>query len=226
MTRPASIPLQTSPRLPLLVVALVATASASSLAQAPTRNGTRRLLDRSQEVALARSAAPASVSAKARVWVFTGKTYVVADSGETETSCYVGRPWSGSLEPHCFDPEGSATILPIQMRRVELYAEGKSDEEAEREIADGIRTGRFRLPRRDAVTYMMSAAQELITQTGTPIGAWKPHLMMYRPYVTPGDIGLGAAGSATVFIENPGQALAALIIPVPDFVPAPKPPSH
>ncbi|MEZ4586677.1 MAG: hypothetical protein R2909_09785 [Gemmatimonadales bacterium] len=226
MTRPASVSLPPSPRITLLFVTLVATGSGPILAQAPTRDGTRRLLDRAEEVALARSAAPTSVSAKARVWVFTGKTYVVADSGETEASCYVGRPWSGSLEPHCFDPEGSATILPIQIRRVELYVEGKSDDEAEREIADGIRSGRFRLPRRDAVTYMMSAAQELITQTGTPIGAWKPHLMIYRPYVTPGDIGLGEGGSATVFIENPGQALAALIVPVPDFVPAPKSPSR
>lgn len=203
--------------LHLIILGLLATSPV--LAQGgPNRNGPRPLLSRAAEIALARSAAPPSVSAGSRVWVFTGSTYVIADSGTTRVNCYVGRPWSGSLEPHCFDPEGSATILPIQIRRVERYVAGRSEAEVETEIARGILAGTFRLPSRPAMTYMMSAAQNLITETGTPVGAWQAHLMIYHPFVTAEVIG---GGGGVMLVENPGQALAALVIPLEHFVPAP-----
>lgn len=203
-----------------LVGAVAVALGPALLAQAPSRSGSRPVLSRAAEIALARSGAPAAVSDGSRVWVFTGKGYVIADSGTTGVACYVGRPWGGSLEPHCFDPEGARTILPIQMRRVELYAAGKAEAEVEREIADGISSGRFPLPARPAMSYMMSAAQHLITQTGAVVGAWQPHLMIFQPYVTPASIGL-VKGGGFLFVENPGQALAAVIVPLREFVAAP-----
>ena len=68
------------------------------------------------------------------------------------------------------------------------------------------------------MTYMMSAAQNLITETGTPVGAWQAHLMIYHPFVTAEAIG---GGGGVMLVENPGQALAALVIPLEHFVPAP-----
>ena len=48
------------------------------------------------------------------------QSYSVADSGRTKVNCYVARQWVPSVEPHCLDEEGSATILPILMRKIEL----------------------------------------------------------------------------------------------------------
>jgi hypothetical protein len=204
--------------LPGLLLAGLTTVQAS----AQSRHGARPALARDAEIVLARSAAPAAISGGARVWVWNGNGYVVADSGRTTVNCYVARHWVPSVEPHCLDEEASATVLPILMRKIELYAQGKNDADVEREIADGIKSGRFRLPRRPALTYMMSAAQNLVSGEGTPVGAWQPHLMIYYPEWTGKQAGLEGFVADVGFIENPGTPLAALVVPLKTFVPAPK----
>jgi hypothetical protein len=191
-------------------------------AAAQSRHGARPAMARDAEIALARSAAPAAISGSARVWVWNGSRYMVADSGRTTVNCYLARHWVPSVEPHCLDEEASATILPILMRKIELYAAGKTDAEVEREIADGIKANRFRLPSRPALTYMMSSAQNLVGGDGTPVGAWQPHLMIYYPEWTGKQAGLEGFVADVGFIENPGTPLAALVVPLKTFVPAPK----
>ena len=200
-------------------LALIAGATA---ANAQSRHGARPAMARDAEIALARSAAPAAISAGARVWVWNGSRYVVADSGRTTVNCYVARHWVPSVEPHCLDEEASATILPILMRKIELYAQGKTDADVERDIAEGITAKRFRLPARPALTYMMSSAQNLVSGEGTAVGAWQPHLMIYYPQWTGKQAGLEGFVADVGFIENPGTPLAALVVPLKTFVPAPK----
>jgi hypothetical protein len=164
-----------------------------SAAQSKTAGqaGPRRLLPRAEEIALARSAAPAGVSTGATVWVFADSGYVVAEKGTNGVACYVSRSWVESVEPHCFDSEGAETILPIEMRTVELRHRGMSHDEVEREIAAGLSSGRFRTPRRPALSWMLSGAQQLVSDDGTPVGKWRPHLMIYYPYLTAAELGLG-----------------------------------
>ena len=188
---------------------------------AQSRQGARPVMPRDAEIALARSAAPPAVSGRARVWLWNGTAYVVTDSGASRVNCYVGRPWVPSVEPHCFDEEGSRTVMPILMRKVELYAQGKTDAEADREIADGLLKGRYRLPSRPAVTYMMSQKQELVNGNGSAVGAWQPHLMIYHPNLTGEGVGLPGFVADLGFVENPGTALSALIVPLKSFVALP-----
>ena len=206
----------------LIVAWLLSTAMLPSTVAAQSRHGERPAMARDAEIALARSAAPAAISGGARVWVWNGSRYVVADSGRTTVNCYVARHWVPSVEPHCLDEEASTTILPILMRKIELYAQGKTDVEVEREIADGIKARRFRLPSRPALTYMMSSAQNLVSGEGTAVGAWQPHLMIYYPEWTGKQAGLEGFVADVGFIENPGTPLAALVVPLKTFVPAPK----
>ena len=210
---------------------MIRLAAASSLAlafavvapplAAQSRQGARPVMARDAEIALARSAAPPAVSGRARVWIWNGSAYVVADSGASRVNCYLGRPWVPSVEPHCFDEEGSRTVMPILMRKVELYAQGKTDAEADREIAEGLLKGRFTLPTRPAVTYMMSQKQELVNGNGSAVGAWQPHLMIYHPNMTGEGVGLPGFVADLGFVENPGTALSALIVPLKSFVPVP-----
>jgi hypothetical protein len=202
------------------MVALAIGAAADAGAQ--ERHGPRPALTRAHESALARSAAPAQVSDSATVWVWADTAYVIAERGTGRVNCYVVRLWTTAIEPHCLDEEGSATILPMQMRRMQLYAQGRSTAEVEREIADGLASGHFRLPQRPAITYMMSAAQQLVTQEGNAVGAWQPHLMIYYPYLSAESTGLPGFVPDLGFVENPGTAFAALIVPLKTFVPAPK----
>jgi hypothetical protein len=153
------------------------------------------------------------------VLVWNGSGFERAREGTNGVTCYVARSWPESLEPHCFDEEGAATILPIHLREMELWNEGRSRAEIDRVIADGLRTGAFRLPARPVMSYMMSAGQQLIGDDGTPVGAWRPHLMIYYPYLTPDAMGLGARPSMeAAVVVDPGTPLSNLMIVVNDFV--------
>lgn len=180
-------------------------------------SGKRPLLPRAEEIALARSAAPAAVSDSATVYVLGNTGYEVAVRGSTGAACYVSRDWVKSLEPHCFDPEGAATIMPMQMLRVTLLHRGMNKADADRVVADSMAAGAFRLPRRPAMSYMMSAEQKLIAPNGAPAGAWRPHLMIYYPYLTVADMG-STAENSTAMVVDPGKPTANVMIVVKDFI--------
>ena len=181
------------------------------------RTGPRIMLPREREIALARSAAPADVSRHASVMVLTQRGFELAERGSNGVTCVVNRSQPKSLEPHCFDAEGSATVLPIELRRTELLREGKSAAEIEREIGEGLLTGKYRLPRRPAMSYMMSSAQDLYDDEGRHVGRWQPHLMIFYPNLTGGDLGLGE-GSPALAVVDPGRPLSNIMVVVKDFV--------
>src|ERR671916_1128071 len=118
----------------LAAIGLLSTESAFAQNGNPSKSGRRILLSLDYEIALARSAAPPSVSAHARVLVFTDSGFVVADSGSSGVTCVVNRSWPLSLEPHCFDAEGAASIMPQELRRAELGHRGVPAAEIDREI--------------------------------------------------------------------------------------------
>jgi hypothetical protein len=181
--------------------------------------GLRALLPRDREIPLARSAAPPSVSEAADVWTLGADGYSLAVEGTSGAACFVSRDWVESLEPVCYDPEGSATIMRVSMRRVELLHRGWAVADVDREIARAIGAGELRLPRRVAVSYMQSAAQRLVSDDGRSVGAWRPHLMLYQPYLSAADLGFsdGAAPNSLMLVDG-GTPTAMMMIIVPDFV--------
>jgi hypothetical protein len=204
------------------LAALMLVASLADILEAQSagagRAGPRNLLPRDREIALARTAAPSAVSRDATVMVLTERGFEVATRGTNGVPCVVNRSHPQSLEPHCFDAEASATILPMELRRTELLRDGKSGAEIDREIAAGLLSGKYRLPRRPAMSYMMSHEQVLISDEGKNVGRWHPHLMIYYPHLTSADLGLAGEPSveaATVVDE--GQAVSNIMIVVKDF---------
>ncbi len=182
------------------------------------RPGPRAVLERTVEMDLARSAAPPTVSDDATILLWNGDGFDVGHEGSNGVTCYVARSWPHSLEPHCFDEEGAHTILPIHLRQMELWDQGKSGKEIEAVIAEGLRTGEFRLPGRPAMSYMMSAAQELIGDDGQSAGAWRSHLMIYFPYLTEEAIGLsGPPSPEAAMIVDPGTPLSNILVVLDDF---------
>ena len=208
-----------------LLFFLLVTAQAAASQSAPTRAGRRRLLPRAQEIALARSAAPASVTTNARVLIFTDSGFVLADSGSNGVTCIVNRSWPNSLEPHCYDAEASVSILLMEMERTRLFHRGLHEAEVERAIGEGLAIGRFRVPQRPAMSYMMSAGQQLISDDGTPAGRWRPHVMVYYPYLTNAAMGLGKTPDMLVgMVSEEGRPDATLVIVVAQFVAVASPP--
>jgi hypothetical protein len=208
---------------PVLVLTLAVALPLAAQGAAAGRTGPRIMLPRDWEIALARSAAPPEVSGEATVMILTERGFEVAETGRNGVTCVVNRSQPDSLEPHCFDVEGSATVLPIELRRTELLREGKSLAEIEREIGQGLVAGTYRLPRRPAMSYMMSSGQVLYDDDGTRVGKWQPHLMIFYPNLTPADLGLGGAPSPqAAIVVDPGQPLSNIMVVVKTFVdPAP-----
>jgi hypothetical protein len=181
-------------------------------------------MPREQEVALARSAAPASVSAAARVLVLTDSGYREGASGSNGVTCLVNRSWIESLEPECFDAEAGATVMLMEVFRTEQYHLDRPKEQVDREVSERLADGRFRLPRRPALVYMLSSAQRLISDEGQMAGKWYPHLMLYVPYLTNTDLGLPEPPdmrSFAVNVSDPGKPWATFVVPVRAFVDPP-----
>ena len=208
------------PRIPLVILSvLLANPLLAQESRHPGRTGPRKLLPRAEEIKLARSAAPASVSDSASVWVFTDTGYVLAERGSTGNACYVSRSWPTSIEPHCFDAEGAATMMPLHMHEVLLLHRGMTPTDADREIGARIASGALRLPRKPSMSYMMSAGQQLISDEGNPVGRWQPHVMIYYPWLESAQLGMRTPDPKAGVITGSGTATSSIMIVMPEFVP-------
>ena len=198
-----------------LIILILASAAQAQESRHPGRSGPRKSLPRAEEIALARSAAPASVSDSASVYVFADSTYVQAHAGSNGAACYVSRSWPTSIEPHCFDAEGAGTIMQIHMREVEMLHRGMTPDAASREIGAAILDGRLRLPHKPSISWMMSAEQSLISDTGQPAGRWRPHVMIYYPFFS------GAPTTSDLqsgIVSGAGTPTSSMMFVVPEFV--------
>jgi len=164
-------------------------------------------MPRDQQITLAESAAPAEVSSKAAVYVLGPKGYEKAREGTNGFSCFVGRhfvkPAETTIEPQCFDAEGSRTLLLVYMHGEELRTNGKSEAEIKAaeikaDVASGYKEGRYQYPSKPGFLYMMSSRNRLraIPEHGT--GIFPPHLMFYAPNMTTKDIGFDAQSLANL----------------------------
>src|SRR5262249_57064001 len=89
-----------------------------------------RIADPQEETALARSAAPPSISADAQVLVLGSQGYETAVKGKNGFVCFVERSWAAGFEdpdfwnpklrgPNCFNAPAARTELPQYLRRTE-----------------------------------------------------------------------------------------------------------
>ncbi len=147
------------------------------------------LMPRDAEIALARSAAPASISDRATIKVLTPSGFEVASQGDNGAVCLVMRGFSAPTytpaqfrdlvydptvhAPICFTAPAAKTAMPYYELRTKLAMEGKGPDQIARAVEAAYDAGQ--LPHRDAVTfaYMWSADMQL----GPGIGAWHPHVM-------------------------------------------------
>lgn len=170
-----------------------------------------------EEIALARSAAPDAVSDGATLWVLRDGRFEVAVEGSNGNACMVSRTRPTSLEPICYDPEGARTILPIEIRLVETRIARGDWNAAWAEAHQAIEAGDLPLPGRPAMTYMLSSGQRLVADDGREVGAWRPHFMLYVPYLEGEDVGLFGP-SSQAFVAHEGEPLAHLITVAPEFI--------
>src|SRR5215472_17393016 len=98
------------------------------------------LMDRTAEIALARSAAPSSISDGAEVMVLGREGYQTAVKGTNGFLCIVERSWAQGTDeaefwnpkmraPHCFNAQAARSFASIYLTKTRLVLAGKSQAE-------------------------------------------------------------------------------------------------
>ena len=195
-------------RLAVLIMA----SSLSLLAQEDTPKPAYDFsLPREEKIKLVLSAAPPEVSEKATIYVLERTGYAKVRDGSNGFTCLVDRQGPLNLEPCCFDAEGSATTVPVRLYVEEQRAKGKSEEEIAAAVEKGYKSGKFRVPRKPGIVYMMSDQTYLHVPPNKPLKP-PPHLMFYAPYATDKDIGSPTNAVNMPHILRAGQPEAYIIV--------------
>ena len=181
-----------------------------------------------QQIVLAESAAPAEVSSQATVYVLGSKGYEKVREGTNGFSCFVGRhfvkPTETTIEPACFDAEGSRTLLLVYLHGEELRTSGRSEVDIKADVANGYKEGRYKYPSKPGFLYMMSSQNRLSAISDRSSGIFPPHLMFYAPNMTSQDIGLDTQSLAKLDylgMTHPGAGdNLIVVIPIASTSPA------
>jgi len=101
---------------------------------------------RDVQIQLARQAAPPEVGREATIYVLGPKGYEKAVEGKNGFSCIIDREFPDTMEPECFDAEGSRTTLQTRLFTEQARAQGKTQQQIGAEVESGYKSGRFRAP--------------------------------------------------------------------------------
>jgi hypothetical protein len=206
--------------LRMVLIALLAGASTLGYAQSDMPKPTYDFsLPRDERIKLAESAAPPEISGKATVYLLERSGYVKVRDGTNGFSCFVDRQTPINMEPTCFDAEGSATTLAARLYVEEQRAKAKSEEQINKEIDEGYKTGKFQAPKKAGIVYMMSDRGYLLDPGTNHVVHIPPHLMFYAPYATEKDIGSPPPAPDMPRLIRAGQPDAYIIV-VPGQHPA------
>ena len=180
------------------------------------------MMDTEEELRLAATAAPASVTAGATFYVLRNAGFETQISGDNGWHCFVQRAFfarsdsSGEFDtrvraPHCINTEGALTRMQEIFMRTRLALEGGDSAQIDAIVDAAYASGELRPPNGFAMTYMMSTEQWL----GERVGAWLPHLMFWVPYLENSDVGGNPPLGELPFIaSDSGTRGAVLIVPI------------
>lgn len=163
------------------------------------------IADRKAEIALARTAAPKSISADATIMVLGQQGYETAVTGRNGFVCIVERAWMSPFShpefwnpknrsPICYNPAAARSILPYTFKRTELVLAGFSNPQMLERIKAAVARKELPRPEPGAMSYMMSKEQYL----SDAVGHWFPHLMFHIPKTDGASWGANFDGSPVV----------------------------
>jgi hypothetical protein len=175
--------------------------------------------DVNAEIALARSAAPASISNEAEVMVLGRMGYTTAVKGRNGFLCIVERSWGAASDepefwnpkvraPICFNPPAARTFARIFLMKTRLVLAGKS--KAEIVAATSSALDKKELPALDpgAMCYMLSKQQYLNDRAMN----WHPHLMFFVAGDAARSWGANMEGSPVIAANDPEERVTILMV--------------
>jgi hypothetical protein len=177
------------------------------------------LMPESEEIALAHSAAPASISGAAEVLVLRRDGYATAVKGNNGFVCIVERSWGKATDdlefwnqkmraPHCFNAQAAKTFLQIYLMKTKLVLAGKSRTEILNATTSAL--DRKELPPLEpgAMAYMMSKEQYL----GDDGMNWYPHVMFFAAGDATKSWGADLPDSPVMAANDPEERVTILFV--------------
>jgi hypothetical protein len=179
------------------------------------------IADRDAEIALARSAAPDSISRDAEVMVLARHGYETDVKGKNGFVCMVWRSWAAGIDdpefwnpklraPICFNPPAARFNVPLTIKRTELVLAGRT----KTQVFDAIKAAfdKKELPALEsgAMCYMLSKQGYLSDRDGH----WHPHLMFFAPSTEPALWGASLPGSPVIGDKDVEDHFTLFLVPV------------
>jgi hypothetical protein len=182
------------------------------------------LMTDEKEIALARSAAPASISGDATIVVLKEHGYETAVKGKNGFVCIVERSWMSPFDfpefwnpkmrgPICFNPLAVRSVLPFTYKRTDMILAGLSKPQIMERLKQVVAKKEVPALEPGAMCYMMSPNANL----GDSNGHWRPHLMFYGPRSDGAGWGADLAGSPVLLnpqFQNSPEPLATFMVAV------------
>ena len=181
----------------------------------------RYMMAPAAEIALARSAAPASVSDKAEVLVLGAHGYKTAVKGTNGFVCYVGRSWENDIDdanfwdpkqhaPECDNAAAARSMLPYYLQRTRWVLSGVSRADMLKRTKSGIAEKRITAPEIGAMCFMLSKEGYLSGASGP----WHPHVMLYGPPGPGSEWGADLPGSPVLSHRSDLMPVTIYFVPV------------
>jgi hypothetical protein len=184
------------------------------------------------EIALARSAAPASISDAAEVMVLGPQGYTTAVKGTNGFLCIVERAWGAATDepefwnpkvraPICFNPAAARTFVPIFLMKTKLVLAGKSKTEIVEATTSALDKKELPALESGAMCYMLSR-QQYLNDRGK---SWHPHLMVLVSGDAAKSWGADLPGSPVIAAADPEERATIFMVLVgkwSDGTPAPE----
>lgn len=183
----------------------------------------RYMMHPDAEVALARSAAPRSISGKAEVLVLGPKGLQVAVKGTNGWACLVERSWNAAVDfpefwnpkiraPICMNPAAARSVLPVVDFWAKMVLAGKSRPQMAAEAKAAFDTKKLPALEPGAMSFMMSRHGYLADAVPTH---FHPHVMFFEPLGEGSQWAANLPGSPVFAGDDEVNRMAILPVPVP-----------
>ena len=177
--------------------------------------------DRNSEVALARSAAPESISRDAEVMVLGHHGYETAIPGKNGFVCIIERSWTAPIDdpdfwnpklrsPICFNAAAARSYLPRTIQKTNLILAGRTKAQMIEAVAAAIDKKELPTMEPGAMCYMLSKQGYLSDRDGH----WHPHLMFFVSQADPAAWGADLPGSPIFAFNDIWEHLTTFLVPV------------
>src|ERR1700752_3645431 len=171
------------------------------------------MTDRDAEIALARGAAPESISRYADVLVLGRHGFETAVKGKNGFVCIVERSWTSAADadfwnpkvrtPICYKAAAAHSLLPRNVKRTGLTLAGRTQAQVDQTIVAAVDKKELPAMESGAMCYMMSKQG----YGGDSVPHWPSHVMFYFSKTDPAIWGENLPGSPILAVSDEHEHL-------------------